>query len=439
MLSRVKQWLVEHAGLDPELLQRDWLDRAIEQRLRQLGVPSEERYCVLLEQDPAERDRIIREVSVGETSFFRYPASYELLVQHLRQRREPSGRRAELRMLSMACATGEEPYSMAIAALYAGWPVEAVSIDAVDRNHDALAVARVGRYPSQRSRQPLPPWASPWLSVEGNEFCVAPAIKPAVKFVQADAVATPDSLLHERYAVVFCRNLLIYLHDEARVRLVDKLAGWLETGGLLFVGHAEQLQSLRSTFQMVSYPGAFALRRVESTGAELPAPPMAENSVPRSRVEIGSVAAHDNRPVEASLRADRADQAVDTRQARHGAGRDTGTHETAANLPLIERARAAADQGRLDAALADIQTALQASAPSAELYQLLGSVQLSLGRLPEARDALRRAVYLEPDQEESLLQLAIVYQRLGDDSHAARYRKRAARAYQNKAEGRRDE
>jgi chemotaxis protein methyltransferase WspC len=89
----------------------------------------------------------------------------------------------------------------------------------------------------------------------------------------------------------------------------------------------------------------------------------------------------------------------------------------------------------LDTALMDTQAALQSGPPSADLYQLLGSLQLSQGRLPEARDALRRAIYLDPDREESLLQLAIVYQRLGVDLQAARYRKRAARAHQRKAEG----
>jgi chemotaxis protein methyltransferase WspC len=69
------------------------------------------------------------------------------------------------------------------------------------------------------------------------------------------------------------------------------------------------------------------------------------------------------------------------------------------------------------------------------LYQLLGSIQLSQGRLHEARDALRRAVYLDAEHEESLLQLALVYQQLGDESHAARYRQRAARAHQRNVGG----
>jgi chemotaxis protein methyltransferase WspC len=349
--------------------------------------------------------------------------SYDLLVHHLRRLWETSGRRSALRMLSVACATGEEPYSMAISAVQAGWPVPAVTVDAVDRNADTLAVAREGRYSLHRSRPQLPAWTAPWLRVENNQLCVAPPIQAAVNFLCADAVAAPESVPAGPYAIVFCRNLLIYLHDEARRRLVDNLAHWLEPEGLLFVGHAEQLESLRSRFRMVPHPGAFALRPVEAASENDPAPPVTR--LPPWRGRMGS-----------------------DRSSRRGTGRASGTRQigdapgegrvarqTPTDVSLIERARMAADQGHLQTALIDIQAALQSSPFSADLYQLLGSIQLSQGRLPEARDALRRAVYLNPDHEESLLQLAIVYQRLGDDARATRYRRRAARAHQRNAEG----
>lgn len=444
MLSRVKQWLVEHAGLDPDLLQRDWLDRAIQRRLAQLDVPSEDSYCLLLERDPAERDRMICEVSVGETCFFRYPASYDLLVKHLRSLYQTSPRRPALRMLSVACATGEEPYSMAISAVRAGWPLASVTIDAVDRNADTLAVARQGRYSLHRKQQPLPAWAAPWLCVENNQRCVAASLQATVSFICADAVAAPDSVPAGPYAVVFCRNLLIYLHDEARNRLVDNLTRWLAADGLLFVGHAEQLDSFRSRFRKVPHPGAFALRPIHAAGAEAAAPPVATDSGlqgrmgggksrPRGRAALAGPSAGGSRGRRRSTPGTGGNR--NTGHTAGRAGENRGARQAAAGVSLFERARAAADQGHLDTALTDIQAALQSSPPSAELYQLLGSIQLSQGRLSEARDALRRAVYLDPNQEESLLQLAIVYQRLGDDSHATRYRQRAARTHHRKAGG----
>jgi chemotaxis protein methyltransferase WspC len=92
-------------------------------------------------------------------------------------------------------------------------------------------------------------------------------------------------------------------------------------------------------------------------------------------------------------------------------------------------ARRAADRGEIEDALRMIHQALQAGQATAELYQLLGSIRLAQARFSEARDALRRAVYLNPDHEDSLLQLSIVCERLGDEAHAVRYRKRAARAH----------
>jgi chemotaxis protein methyltransferase WspC len=421
MLSRVKQWLVEHAGLDPELLQRDWLDRVIQRRLNELDQPGEAAYCLLLDQDPAERDRIIREVSVGETSFFRYPASYELLVQHLQQMRRRLDGRGSLRMLSVACATGQEPYSMAIAALHAGWPSGSVIVDAVDRNADVLAVARTARYPLRSDREQCPAWAAAWLRVESRQVCVAPAIRSAVHFLQADVVAPSASLLPGRYAVVFCRNLLIYLHDQARRRLIDQLAGWLDPDGLLFVGHAELVELARARFQPVSWSGAFALRHTDADSPQsvLPSVPMV--SRPRAGVQASAASAAGPNPAIPGTT-----PACDL---------DHVAHPTSTEISLLEQARSAADQGLLDTALDTIGTALQSRGPSAELYQLLGSVQLSSGRLPEARDALRRAVYLDPEHEQALLQLAIIYRQLGDESRAALYHKRAARVHQEQQAG----
>jgi chemotaxis protein methyltransferase WspC len=261
-----------------------------------------------------------------------------------------------------------------------------------------------------------------------------------VNFICADAVAAPDCIPAGPYAIVFCRNLLIYLNEEARNRLVDNLAHWLASDGLLFVGHTEQLNSLHPRFQLVPHPGAFALRRLDATSAEAPGQPVTR--VPPLRSPLGSD--RSQRRIGAAPLGPPKDERIARTygtlgsgpgQIADGTGEDRDAGQTPTGFSLLERARTAADQGHLDAALTDTQAALQSSPPSAELYQLLGSLQLSLGRLPAARDALRRAVYLDPDREESLLQLAIVYQCLGADSQAARYRQRAARAHQRKAGG----
>ena len=381
----------------------------------------------MLDVDSAERERIVREVAVSETSFFRYPDSYDLLIQHLQslRQRQPSGR---LRMLSIACASGEEPYSMGVAAVYSGWPAERVEVIGVDRSEKTLQAARRGQYPLRQRHQPIPAWSQAWLREEGGQLTVDPSIIRTVRFLQADAITAPTSLLPGRYAVVFCRNLLIYLHIEARNQLVDKLDEWLEPDGLLFVGHAEKLDVLRSRFQAIACPGAFALWRSASaadpTAIQMDAPKPVRFRRPASRENVPPGPEPGvTRPLRVVPRPLQTEDKEVLPQ--------TAAYEEDTSL---EQARRLADLGRLDEASALLQAAMQAGRPSAELYHLLGSVQLALGCLPEARDAFRRAVYLEPDHEESLLQLSIVYQRLGDDSHAARYRKLAARAHRSRNE-----
>jgi chemotaxis protein methyltransferase WspC len=446
--TKVKRWLAEHAGLDPELLDRAWLDRVIQRRLEERGVADADSYCRVLDQDPRERERIVEQVSVGETSFFRYPNSFEVLVRHLSGLRGRPPQRSQLRMLSVACATGEEPYSMAMAAVHAGWPHRQVTVDAIDRNAEALAAARAGVYSLRVPRQPLPTWARHWMHEEARRLHVDAAIRKTVRFHCGDVLTAPSGLLPGRYAVVFCRNLLIYLHDEARNELVAKLAAWLEPEGLLFVGHAEQVERLQPRFAILAEPGAFALRYVRATDPGLSDEPAASTLAPVSPAEQAEGLAARTRfprawPPTPRSRVSQASSAGVAGTA--GAKRSAAPAEASQTPPptkanplgspdewAIERVRALADTGRLIEAAEAAEAALTDGSASAELYQLLGSVQLARGRFAEARDALRRAVYLDSRHEESLLQLAMVYQRMGEESQAARYRKRAARVHRQK-------
>jgi chemotaxis protein methyltransferase WspC len=441
----VKRWLAVHAGLDADLMQRGWFDRHIAQRLQRLSLADEHSYCALLERDAGERERLIAQVSVGETWFFRYPESFALLVAYLAECLSRGGPALHLRMLSLACATGEEPYSMAAAALEAGWPAEAVTIDAVDRNPAALAKARRGPYSPRALRRDAPTWAHRWLRREEGETNVAAEVRKLVRFEQADVLEASDFMRPGNYVAVFCRNLLIYLHPLARERVVFKLRDWLRPGGLLFVGHAEPLKALRPHFEPVDHPGSFALRRVE-TPAEAAPDLGLESAAVRNKSDSSSVsiasqprAPSPGRPPSHRSLSSSVDRSVESaRPPQPHVPPARGTRPVPLRTPpkgsaeitaTAAAARRLADAGALDDAVQATQAALEAQGPSAELFHLLGSVQMAMGELEPARDAFRKAVYLDPLHEESLLQLAMMYQNLGDEAQAAGYRKRAARAH----------
>jgi chemotaxis protein methyltransferase WspC len=277
-------------------------------------------------------------------------------------------------------------------------------VDAIDRNDRSLEVARNGRYSLKALRDDIPSWSRRWLYERHGQLHVASQIRQAVHFVRADILAGTGWFAGP-YAVVFCRNLLIYLHAEARRQLVDGLSIWVEQNGLMFVGHAEHLEILRPYFDPLPDVGAFGLRRRagdQSLLVERPQSPAPHAISATKRTAL--------RPARPSLR-----------QA------STPASDSLPVVDLYRQARDLADRGQLDAARDKAQSALQHDGPTTQLYHLLANLELARGQLGSAREALLRAVYLEPEHEESLLQLAILSQQLGDELAAEHYRKRAAR------------
>jgi chemotaxis protein methyltransferase WspC len=410
-VRQLKRRLAERTGLDLGLLDRPALSGFVQRRCRELGLPDEAAYHALVMRDSDEMERLVQEVSVAETWLFRYPASFQLLVDHaaglLRRKRN------EIRMLSIACATGEEPYGMAMAAAEAGWPLDRVAVDAVDRHEASLAIAREACYRGNSFRETMPDWAQKWFCCAEDGAQVDARIVAAVNFSHHDILTASLPAGRAPYDVVFCRNLFIYLGDAARTKLADLLASVISPDGILFVGHAECAILPDESFESAGVKHAFALRPKRSEPAPAKTPVVIRKAIsqpaaPRKR-------ANETAPPSKPVLPPRT--AAETREV-----------PTRGDVTL-EHARALADAGQLEAAIAAIE-AIQWPRPACpETFDLLGSIQLNLGRLEQARDAFHKALYLEPNHETALLQMAIVCDRLGNTDQAARYRRRAARAH----------
>lgn len=104
------------------------------------------RYFAYLKQTPSELQELIDAIVVSETWFFRDPASFAAVVTRLRERPEWVHPTSSVRILSLPCSTGEEPYSIAMALLNAGLQAERFRIDAIDISARALSAAKLGLY-----------------------------------------------------------------------------------------------------------------------------------------------------------------------------------------------------------------------------------------------------------------------------------------------------
>ncbi|MBL8113634.1 MAG: hypothetical protein JNK60_12165 [Acidobacteria bacterium] len=262
----VDELLTREIGLDPAAIGDVAIDLALRSRMKALGVSSEESYLSRLALGPAERHALVEEVVVGETWFFREKAAFALLVAFARRRRMESPARP-LRILSAPCATGEEPYSAAMALLDAQLPESAFEIDAVDVSAHALAAAEAGVYGPRSSRDAPVPLHHLRETAAGRSM-VSPRVRSRVRFLRGNLVDPLFLAGTAPYDAVFCRNVLIYMTKGARRTVLDHLVRLVAPGGILFMGHAEAVNLMDPRWRPSDGPPeAFAFVRAAESAA----------------------------------------------------------------------------------------------------------------------------------------------------------------------------
>jgi chemotaxis protein methyltransferase WspC len=379
-------------------------------------------YAELAARSADEIARLREQIAVPETWLFRYPGSFEAL--QYRMSTSPS---RPFRVLSVACATGAEPFSIAATALSAGLLADQVSVIGIDPNPAALASARRAELGRMAVRGELPSWAAPWIESRNGIARIDPAVRACCEFREGMAPGALIDLPAGTFDAVFCRNLAIYLGESGRRVIGERLAALLKPDGMLFLGHAERpaLFGLESTFETAApaVGGSFAFSRRSTPAPTKPvlaafdlqpqgtpwesyAPPRAAATAPSAPARVLPTAA----PA----------PAASTKAAAATASAPT------TNSQLLA-ARAAADAGNL-ARAAELTDNLHAAGDrSLALMELQGAIFMAMGDAPRAENVLRQVVYLDPGNVEALLHLAVLAERRGDGALALRYRQRAAK------------
>ena len=242
-----------HDGKGPLVLAR------LQKRLREQGHPSFGAYLDAVQRDTtgAALAELVDAMATNHTSFFREAQHFAYLessiVAPLRERPVP----VPLKVWSMPCSTGEEPYSLAMALLDAAVP-SGFTILASDLSTKALTRARTGVYRRQTvaalPKALLRRHFERGLAREDGLVRVNAAVRRHVVFKRLNLIELPD--LGQRFDVVFCRNLLIYFDQAAQQRAILALERHLAPGGYLFISHSESLNAVTHTVRWVA-PGVF--------------------------------------------------------------------------------------------------------------------------------------------------------------------------------------
>ena len=253
---------------------RATLDRRIARRLAALSIADIDEYIDTLSRSETERKELARQLLIGSTGFFRDPACWDGLARTALDPLFRSERSDSARMWSVGCATGEEAYGLAMLAVEARERANAVrpiKIFATDVDQRALNVASAGVYSASTLGGVSEERRERFFVRKGDDYQAIPELRELIFFARHDALIDPP---FARLNVVCCRNLLIYLEDEAQVELLGNLAYALDPNGRLLIGSSDATSHLSDAFvpldgveRIYSRRSSVAVERKPTVGA----------------------------------------------------------------------------------------------------------------------------------------------------------------------------
>ena len=250
--------IYREAGIHLPPTKKELLMGRVGRRLRELGLKAYGAYYeYVMETGHEELVRLLDAISTNETSFFREARQFEFLEQRVfpEWKTWQAGPR-RIRVWSAGCATGEEPFSLAMILWdqfppATGWEIE---IRATDLSTRALERARTAVWPIEKAKD-IPTRYLKAFMLRGTGSRVgtmkaSPAIRSIVRFERLNLNdATYPAL--GLFDLIFCRNVLIYFGAETKTRVIDRLLNHLAPSGYLFLGHAETLNGVTDQVRSV--------------------------------------------------------------------------------------------------------------------------------------------------------------------------------------------
>lgn len=283
---RLLQALVyQECGMYFDARRAHFLQDRLQRRLRECRLDSFYSYYRLLisAEGKQELSRLLENLTVNETSFFRNKAQLELFHKQILDeliRKKAAEGDCNLRIWSAGCSTGQEPYTIAMliadalayqqlrtpASEEAIWPKPIVpppwhvEIPASDINYTVLRAGQEGVYSENQMASVDYSYRLRYFDKVGERYAIKKAVKELVHF---DFHNLKTEFLPQRNDVIFCRNVMMYFDEAEQRRLIGKFYRCLAPGGYLLVGHAESLLGLTDKFAMVYRNSGTAYKRLE--------------------------------------------------------------------------------------------------------------------------------------------------------------------------------
>jgi len=248
--ARVQALIYQHAGISLHDGKHAMVYSRLSRRLRETGYSSFRSYLDWLEHAQPEQEwqEFVNALTTNLTTFFREQHHFDILAQVLRKR--PQG---PWHIWCSAASTGEEPYSIAMTAQETLQPGAQFKLTASDIDSRVLTAAARGVYRLEDlkglTQERLHRFCLRGKGGNAGLARIKPELRQQVEFLPVNLIRN-DWPFQQAFEIIFCRNVMIYFDSATRRRVLERMHKVLQPGGLLFVGHAENLSDARDLFAL---------------------------------------------------------------------------------------------------------------------------------------------------------------------------------------------
>jgi chemotaxis protein methyltransferase CheR len=268
-VRRLCEFIYRRTGMSFADNKRYYIDRRLAERIAATGSASFQAYFAILRSDTdREIEYLVNAFTVNETYFNREDHHLRCMTSSLLDniiRVKKPGQ--PIRIWSIPCSTGEEPYSIAIWLMESWSLVDTYNIEIVGSDIDtrALQAAAEGVYGERAlarlSRDVIDRYFQP---VAGDEYRIDPGLRNSIEFTRANLIDATDMARYRDFDIVFCRNVLIYFDDASRRLAAENLYDCLRPGGYICLGHSETMSRISPLFDVCRFSEAIIYQRPEA-------------------------------------------------------------------------------------------------------------------------------------------------------------------------------
>jgi chemotaxis methyl-accepting protein methylase len=242
-LKKALKFISERRGIDLCSYRQNFVFRHLRSRLQDINAVNGDDYVNYIKANPAEIDIFIDALSISVTHFFRDADVFESFRKNVIpvvMKRKESAEQKMIRMWSAGCATGQEPYSIAILMkeALAGRDDYLIKIWATDVDMDAIEKAKKAEYEERDFREMEKKYRDKYFERKGDKYILSDEIKRLVRFERVDLISDPGLKFMD---VIFCRNVMIYFNRLQQEELFKKFYESLNIKGYVVVAKVETI------------------------------------------------------------------------------------------------------------------------------------------------------------------------------------------------------